>query len=85
MAQKNVTITLPEETVRKAKHLAVDRGISLSRFIAELLEAKVGEQRTEPTPEYLAARDRELARMKEGLPLGLSRGITWTRESLHER
>lgn len=31
---RNVTISLPESLLREVRHLAVDRGLSLSRFLA---------------------------------------------------
>ena len=41
METQNVTVSLPASLVREARHLAVDQGISLSRFIAQLLEERV--------------------------------------------
>lgn len=93
MAQQNVTISLSDNLVRQARHLAVDRGVSLSKFVAMLLEERLAatreyeqaEERVTATREYEEARDRALKRMKKGLPLGTNGVITWTRESLHER
>ena len=34
----NVTISLPEELVRQARHRAVDRGMSLSKYVASVLD-----------------------------------------------
>jgi metal-responsive CopG/Arc/MetJ family transcriptional regulator len=78
--QQNVTVTLPAQLLRQVRHLAVDRGVSLSRFIALLLESEVEDYRR-----YEAARERQLALMEEGLPLGTHGKIGWDRAELHER
>lgn len=77
---QNVTVMLPTDLLREVRHLAVDEGISLSRFIAQLLEQKVEERRA-----YGAARERQLALMQTGLPLGTRAVTTWDRSELHER
>lgn len=77
---RNVTVSLPAELLREARHLAVDRGLSLSSFIAALLEEQV-----QSTRQYSAARERQLRLLEEGLPLGTGGQITWTRDELHER
>ena len=77
---RNVTITLPEDVLREARHLAVDRGMSLSRYLAQLLEEQV-----RSSGEYREARERELARMQRGLNLGTGGNVPWTRDELHER
>jgi hypothetical protein len=53
MEQQNVTISLSADLIREAKHLAVARGVSVSRFVAMLLEERVQRAR-----EFQAARDR---------------------------
>jgi hypothetical protein len=80
MAQQNVTISLSADLVREARHLAVDRGVSLSKFLALLLEEQV-----EGARQYRQARDRQLELLKRGLPLGTRGQTTWTRDTLHER
>jgi hypothetical protein len=52
----------------------------LSRFLALLLEAQVTAGRR-----YQAARERQLKRLRVGLPPGTGGQIDWTRERLHER
>jgi hypothetical protein len=78
--QQNVTVSLPREVLREARHLAVDRGVSLSRYVAELLE-----ERVESARHYRAARDRQLRLLESDLDLGTEGNIAWTREQLHER
>lgn len=77
---QNVTLTLPEDLVREARHRAVDKGISLSRYLADVLEEQIRAQR-----EYEQAKDRQLRLMKEGLPYTMPDPIPWTRDELHER
>ena len=80
MSQRNVTVSLPEDVLREARHLAVDKGLSLSRFLAEILE-----QRVRDTRAYNQAKERELDRMRQGMDLGTHGKITWTRDELYER
>lgn len=76
----NVTISLPDDLLREARHLAVDEGMSLSRFVAHSLEERVLHARG-----YGAARDRQLRLLRSGAELGTRGQASWTRESLHER
>jgi len=80
MKYQNVTIALPEELVRDAKHLAVDRGVSLSRFVATLLE-----ERVEAARRYQHARERQRQTLDRGFALGTNGNIDWRREDIHER
>lgn len=76
----NVTVALSPDLLRRARHLAVERGLSLSAFLAEELQKIV-----ESDERYDRARTRALNNMEKGLLKGLSRQITWTRDDLHER
>ena len=77
---QNVTLSLPADVLREVRHIAVDEGVSLSRFVALLLEREVLERR-----QYQAARRRQTALLDEGLPLGTNGRATWSRLELHER
>jgi hypothetical protein len=77
---RNVTLTLPAGVLRRARHLAVERGVSLSRLLAEELEELVVKDE-----QYEAAQKRALARMRKGFDLGLKGRIPWSRDELHER
>lgn len=45
----NVTLKLPDETVREARHLAIDENTSLSALVCELLEERIKQRSvTEP-------------------------------------
>lgn len=76
----NVTLSLPDDLLREARHLAVDEGVSLSKFVARSLE-----QRVESVRGYRSARDRQLRLLRQGLDLGTRGSTSWSRESLHER
>jgi len=76
----NVTVSLPEDLLRQARHLAVDEGVSLSRFVAVSLE-----QRVEAVRGFRAARERQLSLLRTGFDLGTHGRVEWSRESLHER
>jgi len=78
--RQNVTIAVPKELLKQAKHLAVERGTSLSGLLSEFLEQLVGAE---------LGRQKAAERMKRSLARGLDRGTngrcSWTRESVHER
>jgi hypothetical protein len=80
MANQNVTVSLPLHVIRKAKHLAVDRGLSLSRFVAELVEEQVNGPEHQEQPF-----ERQKRLMHEGLDLGFKGHIPWSRDDLHAR
>lgn len=80
MERSNVTVSLPTDLLREARHLAVDQGVSLSGLLARLLQECVEERRR-----YQEARDRQLQLLEKGLPLGIGDRILWTRDELHER
>ena len=80
MSLHNVTVTLPEDLLREARHMAVDQGVSLSRFLASLVE-----ERVRASERYNAARERQQRMMREGLDLGTGGRTAWTREELHDR
>jgi predicted transcriptional regulator len=80
MKKRNVTISLPEDLLRDARHFALDRWESLSSLIAQALQARL---RAEDV--YEEAARRQLAWLAEGMHLGTGGKATWTREDLHER
>jgi hypothetical protein len=77
---QNVTLTLPSDLLREARHLAVDRGVSLSRYLALVLE-----ERVEAARRYRHARARHQRLLDEGLSLGTGGTVAWTRDELHGR
>jgi len=78
--KQNVTLSIPKDILREAKHLAVDRGISLSGFLVEALE-----ERVKRLSEMRRAAERQRALMRRGLKLGTKGKAGWTREDLHAR
>ena len=76
----NVTVSLPERLLRELRHLAVNEGVSLSRYVGRLLE-----ERVETVGRYRSARERQLQLLHDGLPLGTNGQARWSRESVHER
>ncbi len=77
---RNVTVALSPELLREARHLAVDRGVSLARFLALLLW-----ERIKAASRFCAAQGRQRATMRQGFDLGTGGRLTWTRTELHER
>jgi hypothetical protein len=57
---QSVTVSLPADLLREARHLAVDQGLSLSRFLASLIE-----ERVVSTRQYEEARRRQERMMRE--------------------
>ena len=80
MSNQNITLSLPEEDIREARILAASRGTSVSQLLARMLKELV-EQETG----YAPARDRSLARLREGMNLGTGGQANWSRDSIHER
>lgn len=78
MIKQNLTVSLPQQTIRKAKILAARRGSSISGLLAEQIELLVGEDEA-----YERARREALALMEKGLHLGGE--IRATRDEWHER
>ncbi|GIK58613.1 MAG: CopG family transcriptional regulator [Chloroflexi bacterium] len=80
MEKQNVTLSLPKETLRKARLLAVERNTSLSSLLVEIIEEIVAK-----ADAYELAKERQLALMNQGFNLGTGGKATWTRDELHER
>ena len=78
MLKQNLTVSLPQQTIRKAKILAARRGSSISGLLAEQIEHLVGEDET-----YERARLQALALMEKGFHMGGK--ILATRDEWHER
>lgn len=80
MKTQNVTLSIPKETLRQAKLLAVQREISLSRLLVGLIEDLV-----ESEQHYERARRHHMAILEEGFDLGTLGHVVTSREDLHER
>lgn len=79
MATKNITLSMPDELVRRAKILAAQRDTSVSGLVARLLEQLVGDVR-----DYDDVAEHERRLMQEGIGLRIGE-ITWSRDQVHER
>ncbi|MBD0022988.1 ribbon-helix-helix protein, CopG family [Gordonia pseudamarae] len=79
MANRNITLSLPEELVRKAKVLAAERDTSVSALVAELVEHMAG-----GVDDYDSMWEKEIERMSGGTAMKVG-DITWTRDELHRR
>ena len=76
--KQNVTLSLDKELLRKVKHVAVERGTSISGLLAVHL-AQIVEQ----DEEYERAQKKAVGLMKRGLKLGGK--IRASRDEWHER
>ncbi len=76
--KSNITLKLDADVIREAKVLAARDGKSVSALLAEQLEKLVRDRLS-----YERARERALARLREGVDMG------WTparsRDEIHER
>jgi hypothetical protein len=80
MERQNVTLSIPKSLLKKAKHLAVEEGTSLSALLVRQLEELV-----QQFDAYQQAAERTRKRLQEGFDLGTGGKRTWTRDELHER
>jgi hypothetical protein len=80
MEHQNITLSLPKDLIKQAKHLAVERGTSLSGLLSDYLIQIV---RTDQARQ--SAFQRMKKRLEQGLELGTNGRCSWKREDLHER
>jgi hypothetical protein len=73
----NVTLSIDEETLARARELAIRRGTSLNQMVRDYLEEVASDLSSEEILEELKANWE-----KNG---GNSGGRRWTREEIHER
>jgi hypothetical protein len=78
MIKQNLTVSLPQQTIRKAKILAARRGSSISGLLAEQIEILVGEEEA-----YERAQRQAVALLDQGFHLGGV--IRSNRDEWHER
>jgi hypothetical protein len=79
VATRNVTLSLPEELIRRLKVIA-QQDISISALLTATL-AQLADQEEG----YAEARDGMLADLARGYDLGTQGRIAWIRKALHER
>lgn len=80
METQNITLSVPKDTLRKAKLVAVERQTSLSRLLAGLIEELVASE-----DRYETARGRHLTILDRSFDLGTGGRPLVSREELHER
>ncbi len=79
MATRNITLSLPEDVVRRARILAAQQDTSVSALVAQLLDQATGQG-----ADYEAIWAAEERLMTEGIGLEVG-AITWSRADVHER
>lgn len=77
---RNITLSLPRETLKRVRLIAVEREESVSGLLAKTLEELVREADL-----YEQARQDHMALLDEDLNLGTKGAIDWSRDSLHAR
>lgn len=80
MANQNITLSVPQETLQQARIIAVKRQTSLSRLLTEKLEELVVEETG-----YLQAEQQFMSLLSEGFELGSKGKVAWSRNEVHER
>ena len=78
MNSTNITIKVDSSLARDARVFAARRGISLSRLVAQQLEALVRENQI-----YTSSRRRALARLRRGYDMGGDGPLS--RDEVHDR
>jgi hypothetical protein len=78
MSKQNLTVSLPQQTIRKAKILAARRGSSISGLLAEQIEILIGQEEA-----YERAEKQAATLLDEGFHLGGVIGAR--RDEWHER
>jgi hypothetical protein len=73
----NVTLSIDEETLARARELAVRRGTSLNQMVRDYLEEVASDLSSEEILQELEANWEKNS--------GDSGGRRWTREEIHER
>ena len=78
--RQNITLSIPRETLKKAKLIAVAKDQSLSGLLTEYIETLVKDE-----DKYKQAHKQQLSLMEKGLDFGLNGNVDWSRENSHER
>lgn len=79
MPTRNITLSLSDDLIRRAKVLAAERDTSVSALVSELLGGLVGDAR-----DYATEWAEEERLMAEGVGLRIGE-ITWSRDDAHAR
>ena len=79
MATRRITLSLPDELIRRAKDVAAERDTSVSALVSELLGDLIGD-----VPDYATEWAAEERLMAEGIGLRVGK-TTWSRDEVHAR
>jgi hypothetical protein len=79
MRTRNVTLSLPEDLLHRARRVAVERHTSLSGLLVQALTAVV-----EQEAGYTGAQQRYLQTLHDAPDLATQGRAQWRREDLHE-
>ncbi len=78
MKNRNITLSLPEDVIRRVRIAAIHKDMSVSAFVGSLLQTSIG-----TFDENDDLWSREEAAMRSGaLRIGAT---TWSRDDLHDR
>jgi hypothetical protein len=80
MDYQNVTLSIPKDTLKKARLIAVQQQKSLSGLLTDYIQ-----QIVESDMAYRQAYQRQKMILEQGLNLDYHASGTFNRESLHER
>ena len=78
MQYQNVTLSLPKELLKKVKHIAIDKNMSLSGLLAKTLS-----EIAEKEEKYLIAMEEHIKIMEKADIYQIGNG-NWNRDELHE-
>jgi hypothetical protein len=82
VVKRNLTISVPDELLRRVKVVAAERETSISALVADSLTRLVERSND---PDYRRSRQELLDSLRRGRDLGLKGEIPWTRDELNER
>jgi len=77
MTTRTITLTMPEDLIRRTKVVAAQRATSVSALVAELLTSLTG-----PIDDYAQTWADEERLMADGIGMRVGE-ISWTRDDLH--
>lgn len=80
MQRQNITLSIPKDILQKAKIVAIQREISLSKLLSDALAEIVAKE-----DDYELAKQRQMQRLNHPYNFGIKGKITWSREELYER
>jgi hypothetical protein len=78
VAKQNLTVSLEQRTIRRARVLAAERGVSVSKLVADSVDNLVAR-----ADEYESSRRNALELLERGFHMG--KYVPVARERLHDR